>query len=648
MNNIAGIYCWSASQYNPENLIPCYQRALFHRQAKEGSWSNKHCALFYSGVAYTHEQAHQDYPLIAAQKNLVMVSSARLDNREELIEKLEVNAHLEHPVSDDALILMSYIKWGELCAEKLLGDFAFAIYNKNKKHLYCARDQLGVLPFLYHHEVRKQFVFSTSFKGIFATPKINRRINEEMIADRLVHNASASPDLTFYKNVHQLPSGCFALICENGMKINRYWEWSPNKDSTCKNPNDYAAELEPILNNAVQKRLRSIKPVGSHFSGGLDSSSVVAFAAQELQKKNQCLHTYTQVAQPGYTHSNENTSADDSKLIHDVCLRYPNIKSSLIDNSNSTLDVNLEEYFNWVEMPPLTPYNQLWLDSISAKAQADGLGGLLTGDSGNMSISYAGKHEQLATLIKTTHVSKFLSEIKFISAKTKKPYISQLIHESSKLAFYNFAAPLLNARYSQTWRKYSLINLEFAKQTNIDARLKGSLRGARVMTPEIQQQFRINKLTAPNPLYALMRHALYQRDNIRILDPTSDLRVVEFCLNAPLNAYFFQGYDRFLIRKCMDQHLPHNLIWRTQKGLQAADWMITFQQSLDKVKSDISTMKKSDFASKCLDLKLMEQLVEKWPMDWRKPQNNDLYKNKLSRAWIMGRYLLWLEQRATL
>ena len=648
MPNIAGIYCWPQSHFHPEKLCTYYQRALFQQSATQGIWHNANCGLVYSGIAYTQEQSDQKQPLFTAQNKFIMISSARLDNREELFKKLDVNHH-DAPVSDDALILLSYQKWREQCAEKLAGDFSFAIYDKDKNRLYCARDQLGVVPFLYHYESHKQFIFSTSFKGLFATPGIDRCINQEMIADRLVYNVNAVPNRTFYKNVRQLPNGCFALIDSQGIKIKRYWNWkhSLNNEIRYKNPDDYAAALTPLLNQAVRTRLRSREPVGAHFSGGLDSSSVAALAAIELQEKNETLHTFTQIAQAGYVHTNNRTSADDSGLIRQACRRYPNIQAHFVDNANLTLDTYLEESFDWTETPPLNPFNQLWLATISKQARTLKLGGLLTGQAGNMTISYSGRQEQLAMLINSGRINKFISEIRHISNENQRNLLSELMRECGRQAFYHLVAPLLNTHNTRSWRQHSFIRLDFARKNGVEERLSWTHRGKRINTPEILKKIRLKKLTQPNPLSSLIHNGLYHRDGIRLLDPTNDLRIVEFCLSIPLDGYFTRGHDRFLIRKCIDKHLPASLVWRNQRGMQAADWMMTVDNTRDRINSDIALMKKSDLANQCLNLNAMEYFFSKWKQGDKIYTNSERYKNSFSRAWVMGRYLLWLEQRAS-
>src|SRR5207249_11969103 len=119
------------------------------------------------------------HPAMWQRSGLTVVADARIDNRSELARVLR----LAHPdeLSDCEFILSAYERWGSGCAEKLIGDFAFAIWDSRRHALYCARDAMGVKPF-YYVANRRIFAFASEIKALFAVPGVSRALDEEQVA----------------------------------------------------------------------------------------------------------------------------------------------------------------------------------------------------------------------------------------------------------------------------------------------------------------------------------------------------------------------------------------------------------------------------------------------------------------------------------
>ena len=176
----------------------------------------------------------------------------------------------------------------------MLGDFAFAVWDKRKQRLFCARDLIGVKPFYYIWD-GKRFAFASSLKVLLDLPWVERRFNDSMIADYLLFGEFRSMDETFFEGIQQLPPA-HACVLENGrLRTWRYWDPSAiaiNESATL------TGSLEAFRERfcrAVKRRLRSTAPVGVMLSGGIDSSLVTA--AAETERKNNpgmpALHAFT-------------------------------------------------------------------------------------------------------------------------------------------------------------------------------------------------------------------------------------------------------------------------------------------------------------------------------------------------------------------
>ena len=169
---------------------------LSHR-GPDGSkiWCEGSSSSWSSNAPHHPESLHETLPF--EEDGLIITADARIDNRKELSEKLDIED--KESVSDSYFILKAYRKWGEKCPEKLLGDFAFAIWDKNNEKLFCARDHMGIKPF-YYYMSNNAFFFATEMKALLTIPEIPYKLNELKLAFYLT-KSNSDKNLTFYKNI---------------------------------------------------------------------------------------------------------------------------------------------------------------------------------------------------------------------------------------------------------------------------------------------------------------------------------------------------------------------------------------------------------------------------------------------------------------
>src|SRR5262249_6995144 len=148
------------------------------------------------------ESHYEKQPLFHG--DLVITADARIDNRGELCNQFGIPLAERNTTPDSFLIVLAYERWGEDCAAHLLGDFAFAIWNKQTRTLFCARDHIGARPF-YYYQTPQTFIFASGMRGLLAFSCVPRDFNEAEIAMFLRSApANVAPD-TFFQHVHKLP-----------------------------------------------------------------------------------------------------------------------------------------------------------------------------------------------------------------------------------------------------------------------------------------------------------------------------------------------------------------------------------------------------------------------------------------------------------
>lgn len=216
---------------------------------------------------------------------LTLVCDALIWNRAELLDKLGLNS--ESNISTQALIMEAYEKWGKDCPKYINGDFAFAVWDKQNKQLFIARDHLGVRP-LYYCFGGTTFAYATDYRALFALPFVVKQLNEIKLYSLLSNTYNIAPEATYFEEIKKLPQAHLLLVSEYGLKKRKYWTPGANGKIRFKTEEEYAKALFDVVNDAIKLRIENVKGgIGAELSGGLDSSGVTVLANREIKKTGQ-------------------------------------------------------------------------------------------------------------------------------------------------------------------------------------------------------------------------------------------------------------------------------------------------------------------------------------------------------------------------
>ena len=218
-----------------------------------------------------------------AAAGLVVAADARLDNRDDLCSAFGLPPSEREDIDDAELVLRAFKRWGRDCADRLLGDFAFAVYDERKRELFLARDPVGVRP-LYYALGKRRLVFGTSVDSVLAAEDVHDELDEIMIAETLTRLFVDERERTFFRAVRRLPAGHALVFARGKVRLHRHWR--PEKLPRRRPASDDAAleEVLELLDLAVRDRLTG-GPVGVELSGGLDSTAVTALTVRRLERE---------------------------------------------------------------------------------------------------------------------------------------------------------------------------------------------------------------------------------------------------------------------------------------------------------------------------------------------------------------------------
>jgi len=309
-------------------------------------------------------------PIWNEEQTIVLICNGEIYNYIELRKDLLQLGHRFRTDSDVEVILHLYEQYGTAFLNKLNGQFAFAIYDKQKRQLFCARDQAGILPF--HYAVfDNRFIFGSEIKAILEHPAVSRQVDLTGLDQVFTFAGLVSPH-TMFQGISSLENGHFLLVSDDGRICNcEYWDLNyPEEGSGSGNEDESGIEetLESLFERAVELRLRSDVRSGLYVSGGLDSSMIAmkVMQMQPLEKR-------------------EAFSIDFIDSLHSES----NYQKLVADASNSSLNQKIFKYEDishrlWQsvyhsECPIKETYNTASL-ALSENVRANGVKVILSGE----------------------------------------------------------------------------------------------------------------------------------------------------------------------------------------------------------------------------------------------------------------------------
>ncbi len=634
MSAIAGV--WYADG-RPGAIDDCNRisRALaLYGPRREGTWDGGEIALAHRLMAFLPEDRFDRQPLAGKGGRLRLVADCRIDNREELGRILEIDPAEQSVMCDAAFILAALERWGEGALDRLCGDFAFAAWDGDSRSLMLARDPVGNRP-LHYHAGNGWFAFASMPKGLLALPEVPtgpdpiRLITWQMLLP-------LEGKRSFYNGVSRLDFGHLAIVGADGrLRERRYWDPRNLRPRGDIGGDEDAEGLRAMLSTAVKAQLRGTGGTALMLSSGLDSTALASCAAPLLAADGQPLLAYTNVPVSGeHATGNSLLLADEGPLAALMAGCHPNIRHHLVHAHDADLLSVMERMIFLADQPVMNPLSTAWTHEIYSRAARDGAPVVLTGISGNMGISYTGEH------LLIHHAARLRLRALWRDAD---PLIAAGIHPNRPEAMRAAIKPLIPPGFLALWHRLR----------NISPGLS-SLVSARPDNPDVQSMLQQNSGASdpfsrlrnwqqwhnlilqcrdPGPLNAAA-NAGYGVDR---RDPTSDRRVLEFCLSLSEDRYLRNGRIKDVFRRAFAGRIPREILDNPQRGTQTADWKQILLKAQPAIQAELARQTRVSACADLIDLdglvELADGLIDAKPDDWDSVQRHWL---KLARGLSTG------------
>jgi len=508
----------------------------------------------------TSNLGHQ--PMISNNKNIVIVFNGEIYNFLELRSDLEKRGYVFNGNSDTEVLINLYLSEGKQMLTKLKGIFAFAILDIVEKTLFVARDALGVKP-LYFSTEGGAFYFASEMKALFEFDSIHKDLNIESL-NRYLTFLWCPGEETPIKSIKKLLPGQ-ALIVRAG-KVKEKWIWYqlPIFRGICAdlNENESIAGVTNHLRKAVHNQMVSDVPLGAFLSGGLDSSSVVAFA-RELNQDIQCFTIETQGKQ-------DNGFVDDLPYAKKVA-KHLNVNLEIVTVSSNQIADDLQSMVAQLDEPLADPAS-LNVRYISQIAKQQGIKVLLSGAGGDDLFTGYRRHYALETerywswmpqsareLIE--NATKLLNTNKSIQRRFVKLFNGAGLSSKERLLNY--------FRWTNDKTLQSLFSPEFREiiiQSNPLSPMSSFI------SPLPSNTSRLDQMLALEQRFFLSDHNLNYTDKMSMAEgvevrvPFLDLDLIEFVARIPNKYKQKKSEGKWVLKKAMEPLLPNSIIYRPKTG----------------------------------------------------------------------------------
>jgi asparagine synthase (glutamine-hydrolysing) len=569
---MCGIAGWinlenKTSQNTSEAVLHSMCERMKHRGPdSEGLWFDDAVALGMRRLSvidlHTGEQ-----PVYSEDKSVVVMMNGELYNFREVRADLEKRGHKFVTSSDTEILPHLYEEYGEQMLEHINGMFAFALWDKRKQKLLIARDRFGEKP-LYYGVFDGKLIFASEPKVLLQHPSVKAEINLDALRQYLSFDYVPAP-ASIYKNIYKLPSAHLLTVERGEIKTRRYWNQSFHKNGNTPTIETAANELRELLSDAVRMRLVSDVPLGILLSGGVDSSTVAAFAVRHASEK---VKTFS----IGF----EEDSFDESKFARQVAahLGTEHYEDKLSVDTAADL---ISEVGTWLDEPmsdgSLLP--TFLLSRFVRKHVTVALGG----DGGDE--VFAGYPMYFGH-----KVANIYTKIpQFLRSGLIEPVVNNLPVSTKNLSFdYKAKRFVAASKYDVVTRHHSwfgsfsidrqndLLTKDVLAQTSGDI-YKGAKDLLKITdaTDEIErmQFLDMNFYMAEDILTKVDRASMAVSLEVRA--PFLDPRVAEFAASLPL-AYKLKGSKgKYILKKAVEDLLPRNILNRPKKGfgIPIAEWL---------------------------------------------------------------------------
>lgn len=502
----------------------------------EGLFVEQNIGLGFVRLSILDLSAAGHQPMFSPNERYVIIFNGEVYNYLEIKERLKDKYSFKSN-TDTEVVLYAFLEWGDKCLHEFNGMFAFAIFDRTKDTLFCARDRFGIKPFFYAHQ-NNTLLFCSELNPILSQFDNKPTANEEVIANYLILGRTHYSPETFYNEIKRLAPGHLMRIDEKGLQVEQWYDVTKEYiGKKYNNPQEYLNDFK----DAIRLQLRSDVPVGICLSGGLDSSAISSSIIKF--NEHQHFHSYSAVYQ---------TDGRENEIEYIKEFENSGLQMHYVQPNSFHILADIDAFVEAFQMPVpgLSPYAELKVMELAKSYSTVVL-------SGQGADEVLGGYEYcygayLKELILNGKFSRFLHECKHLRLD------GNLMSSLTYMLFF-FLPPALKS-YSFLF-KNQLTNNVFKNKHKIAVhRLVNDFYGFSSL-----RQFSINHIK-----YKFEHHLMWSDRSGMLYSlearfPFIDHRIIEKSIGTDSSLIMSEGYTKSIMRKALSGILPDKIRDRKQK-----------------------------------------------------------------------------------
>ena len=493
-------------------------------------------------------------PMSSSDGRYMIIFNGEIFNFREVLNTLsKLNPQLPlRTTSDTEIILLAFQQWGPSMIKHLEGMFAIALLDVDTKKLWLFRDRLGKKPIFYYW-TRDLFVFGSELKSLLAHSQIRQNLEVDLQSvHKFLHLGYIPGEASIYQSIRKFPSGCVGELSGlNAFSIEPFWQpgIARSENGHPRSDDSYKAEFTSLLEKSVSHRLISDVPLGCFLSGGTDSSLIAAFASK---LSNSQLRTFSIGFQEDKFNEQKYAErvAKELKTDHVSYVLSEEEAASLVE----TYLEHVGEPFADTSMIPTMLVSKLARKKVTVA---------LTGDGGDELFLGYGSYT-------------WAKRLNHPVIRALGPYGSTMLRSLGNSRYKRIGHQLERVTTEQrmshifSQEQYFFSHRELLSKVLVNTLpyepfvFKAS-RDVMELSPEERQAFfDISYYLKDDLLVKVDLASMYYALECR--SPLLDYNVVEFALRTPLHLKRRDGVDKWLLKKLLEDFLPHELIYRKKWG----------------------------------------------------------------------------------
>ena len=528
-------------------------------------------------------------PMRSEDGKLCVTFNGEIYNYIEVRKELAAKGYKFCSGSDTEVLLYAYREWGEKCVERFNGMWGFALWDEDRKKLFCSRDRLGAKPFYFYSD-GQNFLFASELKQLCQNPMMSRSMNDGLLASQIMWALYDFSDECLIKDVKVLRGG-YNLVVDLDGEINIYPYWDIHTD--VGKTEDAIAWAMEIHKDAVRIRTRSDVPIGMMLSGGLDSSTLVADVSEYFKETGRTaaeINTFTSCYK-GFK------EGDESGFAHDVNLYCGTTENFVWPDETDTLSAWEKMIWHVEDTARLTALGAFLTVREISKT---GLKVILNGQGSDETMFGYPRYYTwyLRDILREKGVLKFLKEWLNVTANGSLPVY---LLPAYMLCFLNY--PLRKAYCHWRMGKYASPYMMKLFNANDSMRKYTEFKS---MAELLYNELRSTQLTT-------ILHdddRIYMAFSMESRVPFIDYRYMEEASKIPEPLKIIDGYMKYPLRKYAEGRLPGSVVWRRDK----MGWPSPRNRWVDRFdRKRVAQMLKESRCGKYFNVPAIRKLWEKDP-----------------------------------